>query len=467
VQQATAEQREAALDSITEAVQIRRSLAQTNPAAFLPALAGSLNNLAIQQATAEQREAALDSITEAVQIRRSLAQTNPAAFLPALAMSLNNLAIQQAKVGQHAAATLLWQQVADSLDDGPAAEIIAARVPFQIATDLAAANADIADAARRALAATEPGSAGRARRAVRSMLHSHNVSAPDDETMTGWLTRDLPEHVLTVLKEWADCGTWSEREALLAAHLDLLQSERGTLAAVQVLWPEVPELGELDDLLADIQHRGAETVLAEYRDMQGHIAAVHVWIDTATWAESREYLEQHRELIVDTRTLQLLARLAENGSRTATQHFGIIALAQTLPLFDVYDIVTDGVAARDAALRAVAEGDLARTTAVLTAVPRLLEWPFYGRLLTGMAKLLAGDAAAARRLLAEASNENPSEERDSTHLRIAQAKLRQLALARTDLAKEISELVALLDARPPAASAIPSVEANTSDAERA
>ncbi|MGW6725182.1 hypothetical protein ACWF9G_04680, partial [Nocardia sp. NPDC055029] len=103
-QQAAVGQREIALDSITEAIRHHRSLAQANPAAFLPDLAGSLNNLANQQAAVGQREAALESITEAVQIRRSLAQTNPAAFLPALAMSLNNLAIHQAEVGQHAAA---------------------------------------------------------------------------------------------------------------------------------------------------------------------------------------------------------------------------------------------------------------------------------------------------------------------------------------------------------------------------
>ncbi|MGW3416338.1 hypothetical protein, partial [Streptomyces sp. NPDC000888] len=51
------------------------------------ARASWLNNLAVRQSEVGDRDAALTSITEAVQIRRTLAQTNPAAFLPNLAMS--------------------------------------------------------------------------------------------------------------------------------------------------------------------------------------------------------------------------------------------------------------------------------------------------------------------------------------------------------------------------------------------
>ena len=53
----------------------------------------SLNNLSIRLADAGRRDEALAAITEAVDIRRRLAAANPAAFLPDLAMSLNNLSI--------------------------------------------------------------------------------------------------------------------------------------------------------------------------------------------------------------------------------------------------------------------------------------------------------------------------------------------------------------------------------------
>ncbi|MEU3921238.1 hypothetical protein AB0E79_24785, partial [Streptomyces sp. NPDC029004] len=104
VQQSNTGDRDAALTSITEAVQIRRAQVQANPAAYLPDLAGSLNNLSNQQSDTGDRDAALASITEAVQIRRALAQANPAAYLPDLAGSLNNLSVQQGHTGDRDAA---------------------------------------------------------------------------------------------------------------------------------------------------------------------------------------------------------------------------------------------------------------------------------------------------------------------------------------------------------------------------
>ncbi|MFG2229143.1 hypothetical protein ACGFNX_03830 [Streptomyces sp. NPDC048723] len=104
VRQSETGDRDAALTSITEAVQLYRALAQTNPAAFLPNLAASLNNLSNQQSDSGDRDAALTSITEAVQLYRALAQTNPAAFLPNLAGSLNNLSVQQSNTGDRNAA---------------------------------------------------------------------------------------------------------------------------------------------------------------------------------------------------------------------------------------------------------------------------------------------------------------------------------------------------------------------------
>ena len=69
-----------------------RKLAQSNPAAFLPDLAMSLNNLGIRLSELGRREEALAiPAQEATEIYRKLAQSNPAAFLPDLAMSLNNL----------------------------------------------------------------------------------------------------------------------------------------------------------------------------------------------------------------------------------------------------------------------------------------------------------------------------------------------------------------------------------------
>ncbi len=60
----------------------------------------SLNNQANRQSEMGQREAALQSIEEAVTIRRELAARNREAFLPDLAAPLNNQANLQSEMGQ-------------------------------------------------------------------------------------------------------------------------------------------------------------------------------------------------------------------------------------------------------------------------------------------------------------------------------------------------------------------------------
>ncbi|MEU0245075.1 tetratricopeptide repeat protein, partial [Streptomyces sp. NPDC006235] len=84
-----------------EAVRIRRQLTHTNPAAYLPHLATSLNNLANRLAGTGDHQGALEPAHEAVRIRRQLTHTNPAAYLPHLATSLNNLANHLAGTGDH------------------------------------------------------------------------------------------------------------------------------------------------------------------------------------------------------------------------------------------------------------------------------------------------------------------------------------------------------------------------------
>ncbi|MEN8655056.1 tetratricopeptide repeat protein [Streptomyces sp. 21So2-11] len=77
-----------------------RRLAEANPAAYLPNLAGSLNNLAVQLAEIGRRDEALAPAEETATVYRALAKANPAAYLPNLAGSLNNLANRLAGIGR-------------------------------------------------------------------------------------------------------------------------------------------------------------------------------------------------------------------------------------------------------------------------------------------------------------------------------------------------------------------------------
>jgi tetratricopeptide (TPR) repeat protein len=92
--------REEALAPSQDAVAIRRQLAQANPAAYLPNLAGSLNNLGIRLSELGRREEALAPSQDAAELYRQLAQANPAAYLPNLAGSLNNLGIRLSELGR-------------------------------------------------------------------------------------------------------------------------------------------------------------------------------------------------------------------------------------------------------------------------------------------------------------------------------------------------------------------------------
>jgi tetratricopeptide (TPR) repeat protein len=84
----------------TEAVTTLRALAAARPDAFLPDLAGSLNNQAVRLADLGRPEEALAAGTEALALRRELAAARPDAFLPDLASSLNNQATHLSALGR-------------------------------------------------------------------------------------------------------------------------------------------------------------------------------------------------------------------------------------------------------------------------------------------------------------------------------------------------------------------------------
>ncbi|MGV9610310.1 tetratricopeptide repeat protein, partial [Streptomyces sp. NPDC003631] len=92
--------REDALTAIEEAITAYRELAAARPDAFLPDLAMSLNNLSNRLGALGRREDALTAIEEAITIRQELAAARPDAFLPDLAGSLNNLAVRLGELGR-------------------------------------------------------------------------------------------------------------------------------------------------------------------------------------------------------------------------------------------------------------------------------------------------------------------------------------------------------------------------------
>jgi tetratricopeptide (TPR) repeat protein len=66
----------------TEALAIRRDLAQRDPGAYRPDVAQTLNNLAILYRDTGRLADAKTAFTEALAIRRDLAQRDPSAYRP-------------------------------------------------------------------------------------------------------------------------------------------------------------------------------------------------------------------------------------------------------------------------------------------------------------------------------------------------------------------------------------------------
>ncbi|MGW5742045.1 hypothetical protein [Amycolatopsis sp. NPDC003861] len=102
--------RAGALAAIDEAVALQRQLAETNSAAFLPDLAGFLNNQAGMRDRVGDLRGALAAIDEAVTYYRRLAEDNPAAFLPELAAALNSQANRRSEVGDSAGGLTVFDE---------------------------------------------------------------------------------------------------------------------------------------------------------------------------------------------------------------------------------------------------------------------------------------------------------------------------------------------------------------------
>jgi tetratricopeptide (TPR) repeat protein len=83
----------AAAKEYEKALEIYRELAESNPSAFLPDVAMTLNNLANLHSDTHDFASAAKEYEEALEIRRELAASNPSAFLPNVAVTLINLSI--------------------------------------------------------------------------------------------------------------------------------------------------------------------------------------------------------------------------------------------------------------------------------------------------------------------------------------------------------------------------------------
>ncbi len=372
---ADAGDRDGALDSLTQAVAIRRELATANPAAYLPNLATSLNNLSLRQSETGDRAGALSSIIEAVGHYRELASANPAAYLPDLAMSLNNLSDRLADSGQASSIPAAWHTAIDAMAHPPARAELRTAWAHRLSTSDQPQRAW--EPLRHAAAEAEappPGEQSpdrmwiiltmRARQAVRTL--AQNLGPPATDGLPLWASAPLPDPHLNLANAYAQAENWPNAQAVLNEHREILTSPqfRATLTALAGLYLTNPVPGELLQLLDEIDESGIETAFALRHADHQRRALLTAWINTPTWTESLDYYRQHHS---ELSSVDIRAILASVDDDTARQHLAILDLTDVMPAERVYSMLTDAAAAEDAAFEAIEQADLTRLATIATA----------------------------------------------------------------------------------------------------
>ncbi|MGH3808438.1 MAG: tetratricopeptide repeat protein [Pseudonocardiaceae bacterium] len=360
-----------------------RRLAQANPDAYLPDLAGSLNNLAIRLAEVGQRQAALAPAQQAVDIRRELAQANPDAYLPDLAMSLNNLANRLAEVGRIAETQEVFTGCIGAFAASPVARdvLLVERARFQLRHGEAPAGLRdltvlLTSSGTEAMS-TVLVSARRALRAHRTVDGPAVDRVWRETTGTeppGWLA--LTDEQLRLVADWIGTPTWTESKNFLAAHADELLASPADLA--------LDELVLLDPPLAD-QHR---QVLARTRE-HGIDAAyqplvlqdlLRAWISTESWPDSQSFAEQHAAELLAPEAETVLAGFGDEP--VIAVHLAMLGLARRDGMAATYACVTDRQLAAGRMRRALIDVDPYAIAQVAT-----LEGHVFGEWFTAAAHL--------------------------------------------------------------------------------
>ncbi|MGH3811806.1 MAG: lipase/acyltransferase domain-containing protein [Pseudonocardiaceae bacterium] len=346
-------------------------------------IAELLLRLSTRAGYAGDRAGALESITEAVTHYRQLAQASPAAYLPNLAMSLNNLSDRLADSDQASAIPTAWDAAIGAMAH-PAAQaelravwarrLAASEEESQQAWTLlrrAATEADLPFPGEQPPDRTSVILAMRARQAVRSLAQQLRTPEAADG-LPVWARAPLPDAHLHLVNAYGQAADWPAAEETLNNQREILTTPqfRTTLTALAGLYLTSPVPGRLLELLDEIDESGVEATFARHRADHDRRALLSAWVNTPTWTESLDYYRQHHTDLTTTDTRAILADIDDDDAR---QHLAILDLTGVMPAQQVYTIVTDSDAAEDAALHAIERADFALLAAVATAAGPTLE----------------------------------------------------------------------------------------------
>ncbi|MGH3913110.1 MAG: hypothetical protein ACRDTC_06830, partial [Pseudonocardiaceae bacterium] len=261
-------------------------------------LAELLQQVSMRAGNAGDRVGELASITEAVAIRRQLAELNPVVFLPDLATSLNNLSNQQSQTGQADVAEPSWCAAIDAMAH-PAARaelraawarrLSASASPEQAWDQLckAAAEADLPAAGDGSPDRTSVILISRARIAIRSLVGDFGSTAAA-EGLPVWASAPLLDSQIELVNAYGRADGWPATQRVLDGHRESLTSPefRTAVHALAGLDPANPVAGNLLRLLDEIDELGIEEVFQRRSADHNRRALLAAWINTPTWSES-------------------------------------------------------------------------------------------------------------------------------------------------------------------------------------
>jgi hypothetical protein len=190
----------------------------------------ALNNLSNRQNETGDHDAALASITEAVQHYQALAQASPAAYLPHLASALNNLSrgMERSTTGSGP-----WVEAIAGFDDPlPQAELRTYYARALAADNQLDAAIDQLASATAGANSGDPVPLGRARRANRDVATALSTSDP---RLPQWAISPIPEDHVDLVGIWAAQRGWPDANIFLNEHADL--SSRATSGPASPLSP--------------------------------------------------------------------------------------------------------------------------------------------------------------------------------------------------------------------------------------
>jgi hypothetical protein len=169
-----------------------------------------------------------------------------------------------------------------------------------------------------------------------------------------------------LINAYAQADDWPGAQAMFNDNRVVLTSPqfRTTVTALAGLYITNPVPGELLRLLDEIHQSGIEIAFATRHADRQRRTVLSAWINTPTWTESLDYYRQHHSELSTTDTRAILTSIDDD---TARQHLAILDLTDTLPIEQIYTLVTDAAAAEEAALDAIEHANLALLATVATA----------------------------------------------------------------------------------------------------